>query len=129
MMERASGPVLRRILVVEDELLIAMELELMLVASGYEVIGPVTTIAAALALLDSERPDAGVLDMNLRGEKVTPVAAALKKMDIPFLLSSAYDQSIIDSEAALAGAPNMGKPASEQRLIETLAALLEAKTA
>ena len=49
---------------VEDELLIAMELEAILQDGGYEVIGPVATVAGALVLIDRERPGAGVLDVK-----------------------------------------------------------------
>ncbi len=62
-----------RILVVEDEFLIAMELDMTLRSAGYQVLGPVTTVTAALELLRAERPDAAVLDVDLEGEWVTPV--------------------------------------------------------
>jgi two-component system, response regulator PdtaR len=114
------------ILVVEDEFLIAMELESMLERGGYEVLGPVTTVAAALAILTHHRPDACVLDFNLRGEQVTPVARVLKAEGVPFLLSSAYDQVKFDDDVAFAGAINVGKPASRECLFATLDLILKA---
>jgi CheY-like chemotaxis protein len=114
------------ILVVEDELLIAMELESMLEDGGYEVLGPVTTVAAALAILTHQRPDACVLDFNLRGEHVTPVARVLKAEGVPFLLSSAYEQAKFDDDVAFTGAINVGKPASQERLFATLDLILKA---
>lgn len=96
----------------------------MLQDGGYEVLGPVTTVAAALALLRQRRPDACVLDVNLRGEQVTPVARVLKADAVPFLLSSAYEQGKLDGETAFAGVINIGKPASLDRLLATLASML-----
>ena len=62
-------------LVVEDELLIAMDLELLLQRHGWRVLGPATTLAEALRLLAAGRtPDVALLDLNLQGELVTPVA-------------------------------------------------------
>jgi CheY-like chemotaxis protein len=69
----ARGPA-PQILVVEDELLIAMEIESLLRRGGFRGIGPALTVAGALALIQRQRPDAAVLDVNLRGERVTPVA-------------------------------------------------------
>src|ERR1700759_2232288 len=64
----------KAVLVVEDEFLIAMELEGLLEDEGYKVLGPASTVAAALAILADHRPDACILDFNLRGEQATPVA-------------------------------------------------------
>jgi DNA-binding NtrC family response regulator len=111
------------ILIVEDELLIAMELEAMLEQAGYKVLGPVTNVSAALALLGRHRPDACILDVNLQGERASPV---LKGDGVPFLISCAYEQAKLDREIAFAGAINIGKPASLERLLETLDAILKA---
>ena len=97
----------------------------MLEERGYEVLGPVTSIAAALAIVAHRRPDACVLDFNLRGEAVTPVARVLKAEGIPFLLSSAYEQTKFDGDIAFAGAINVGKPASRERLLATLDVILK----
>ena len=67
----------RRILIVEDEALVAMLVEDALLDAGAEVIGPVATVAEALSLLDTASPDAAVLDLNLAGETSTPVADVL----------------------------------------------------
>ena len=107
------------VLVVEDEFLLAMELELLLERHGYRVLGPAATVAEALRLLAAETPDAALLDVNLRGEMVTPVAGALRALGVPFVLASAYDRSELTPE--LAGAPNLGKPANERRLLAALA--------
>src|SRR5215212_8822543 len=68
----------RLVLVVEDEFLIAMDLELLLRRHGWRVLGPAATVAEALRLLADERPDVALLDLNLRGELATPVAEELR---------------------------------------------------
>ena len=113
----------RLVLVVEDEFLIAMDLELLLRRHGWRVLGPAATVDQALRLLrDGETPDVALLDVNLGGEPVTPVAEALRVRGVPFVLASAYHVPA-QAAAALAGAPNIGKPTNERRL---LAALLQA---
>lgn len=80
----------RRILVVEDEALVAMLVEDALLDAGALVIGPAATVAEALALLEHETPDAAVLDLNLAGETSTPVADALAARRIPFVVATGY---------------------------------------
>ena len=115
--EPSRGPL---VLVVEDEVLIAMDLERTLKRHGYRVLGPAMTVAAALRLLDGGTPDVALLDVNLRGEPVTPVAEALRARDIPFVLASAYGRAQLTAEV-LAGAPNVGKPVNTRRLLAALA--------
>lgn len=110
----------RLVLVVEDEFLIAMELE----EGGFRVLGPASTVTAALRLLDQQRPDAAVLDMNLRNELVTPVAQALRRMAVPFAIASAYAQAAWPQDDALDGAPSLGKPTSPATLIAAMHDLL-----
>ncbi len=98
----------------------------MLEQAGYKVLGPVTNVSAALALLGRHRPDACILDVNLQGERASPVAPVLKGDGVPFLISCAYEQAKLDREIAFAGAINIGKPASLERLLETLDAILKA---
>jgi DNA-binding response OmpR family regulator len=112
------------VLVVEDEFLIALDLELLLRRHGWRVLGPAATVAAALRLLRGATPDVALLDVNLRGELVTPVAEELRARGVPFVLASAYDGHEL-GVVALATAPNVGKPIDERRL---LAALLQAVT-
>jgi two-component system, response regulator PdtaR len=110
----------RLVLVVEDELLIAMDLEQLLRRHGWRVLGPAATVAGALRLLAGETPDVALLDVNLGGEPVTPVAEALRARGVPFVLASAYHVPA-QAAAALAGAPNIGKPTGERRLLAALA--------
>jgi CheY-like chemotaxis protein len=80
----------RRILVVEDEALVAMLVEDALLDAGAIVLGPVATVAEALALLVQETPDVAVLDLNLAGETSTPVADRLVTMGVPFVVATGY---------------------------------------
>ncbi|WP_207540370.1 response regulator [Sabulicella rubraurantiaca] len=123
--ESPGGPGPCQVLVVEDEAVIALQLELILTDAGFVVIGPAPTVAAAMALLASQRPDAAVLDVNLHGERVTPVAEALTAMGVPFVLSSAYDAADLASDAVLAGARNVGKPIKLAVLLEALRGFLD----
>ena len=110
----------RLVLVVEDEFLIALDLEQLLRRHGWRVLGPAATVAAALRLLRGAMPDVALLDVNLRGERVTPVAEELRARGVPFVLATAYDGRVL-REAVLAGAPAVGKPTDERRLLAALA--------
>lgn len=98
-----------RVLVVEDELLVALELETMVEGMGHSVLGPAPSIERALDLLAREQPDIAVLDVNLRGKRVTPVAEALQRRTIPFVLVTGYEQSQLE-DPILQQAPRLGKP-------------------
>jgi two-component SAPR family response regulator len=113
------------VLVVEDEIMIAMELEMTLERHGWCVLGPASSVKEALRLLENARPDVALLDVNLRGEMVTPVAVALQSLQVPFVLSSAYDPAAVDGVEVLARAPKVAKPASERRLVAALAEAAE----
>jgi two-component system, response regulator PdtaR len=109
------------VLVVEDEFLIAMDLEMMLEDNGHTVLGPVDSVEGALRLLENARPDVAVLDVNLRGRPVMPVADRLRGLRVPFVLASAYRSLDFDGSQALAGVENVGKPIYERRLLDALA--------
>lgn len=81
----------RRILVVEDEWLVAADLEDALVEAGLEVIGPAPSVGEALALLASHGPvDAAVLDVHLTRETSLPVAEALRREGVPFVFATGF---------------------------------------
>jgi CheY-like chemotaxis protein len=96
---RGRGPL---VLVVEDEFLLAMDLELLLEGHGFRVLGPAATVAEALRLL---------------------VAVARRASGVPFVLASAYDRPEL-AAAGLAGATKVGKPTSERRLLAALAQIV-----
>lgn len=87
----------RRILVVEDEALVAMLVEDALLDAGFGVMGPAATVDEAMALLARERPDAVVLDLNLAGETSTPVADVLAQRGIPYVIATGYGASGLPS--------------------------------
>ena len=113
------------VLVVEDEFLIAMDLEAMLKEHGWHLLGPAATVAEALALLEvGKMPDVALLDVNLRGETVVPVAEVLRERGVPIVLASAYNHAASMADV-LAGAPNVGKPAQERHLLAALKRAVE----
>lgn len=90
--ERASSLKGARVLIVEDAVLLALELETGLSDAGAEVIGPAYELEEAMALLD--RPiDAAVLDANLNGRSVMPVAEALAARHVPFVFATGYGEA------------------------------------
>jgi len=115
----------KTVLVVEDEFLIAMDLERMLGRHGWRVLGPAMTAAEALRLLDEELPAVALLDITLTGGTVTPVAEALRARNVPFIVVSAYSRPELVGGNALAGAPNVGKPTDERRLLAALEQVVE----
>lgn len=85
--------VIRKVLVVEDEALVAMLVEDALLDAGFQVLGPAATVEEALSLLNGERPDAVVLGLNLAGETSTPVADLLASRGIPYVIATGYGAS------------------------------------
>jgi len=85
------------VLVVEDEYLIAADLADVLKDAGADVIGPVASVREALELVETfgDRLDGAVLDVNLREERVFPVAEALARRGIPYIFTTGYDSAII----------------------------------
>lgn len=79
-----------RILVVEDEAAISLLLEDMLLDFGCEVVGPAARLSAALEAVSREQVDLAILDVNVAGEPIYPVAEALAQRDIPFVFSTGY---------------------------------------
>lgn len=95
------------VLIVEDEFLIALDLQDTLQSAGYGVMGPARRVAEALELLKgSPPPDVALLDVNLCGERVTPVARLLNVMGIPFLLTTAGLNFGADIDGTLSSAEN-----------------------
>jgi len=105
----------RRILVVEDEYMMAEDLRYDLEEAGAEVIGPVPSVADALRLLATEMSiDAAILDVNLRGEKAYPVADVLRERTIPFVLATGYEQWALPE--AYKDVPRCDKPVDLRHL-------------
>jgi CheY-like chemotaxis protein len=99
----------RRVLLVEDEAMIAMLLEDMLGDLGCQVVGPAYDLAPAKALVAGEQPiDVAILDVNVAGQPVFEVADSLKARGVPIVYSSGYGESGL--READRGAPVLMKP-------------------
>lgn len=115
----------KRILVVEDEALIAVMVEDMLTEMGSIVVGPAATIEAALALARGAELDAAVLDVNVRGERIDPVAEALMARQVPVLFATGYGEVRLASGAP---ATVIDKPYTQEKLARGLAAAMGTST-
>jgi DNA-binding response OmpR family regulator len=112
-----------RIMVVEDEFWIAKDVALTLTRAGVEVIGPISTTDQAMEWLREKRPiDAAVLDINLFGEMVFPLADALVERGVPFIFTTGYDNDTIPKP--FRGIPRIEKPAGPAQVIRELAAVV-----
>jgi two-component sensor histidine kinase/CheY-like chemotaxis protein len=108
----------RRILVVEDEALIAGQIESLLVRQGCLVSGPVPSLDGALGLARSEPLDAAILDVNLSGSRSEAVANTRRERAIPLIVLTGYADSGLS--AAFHGAPVVAKPFDEEVLLNIL---------
>jgi PAS domain S-box-containing protein len=111
----------QRVLIVEDEELVALELSCELSRLGWSVVGPAATLAEALPLI-SKGIDVAVLDVNLRGRPVYPIAAALAEREVPFLFCTGYE--LVDPEGRFADVPVIRKPAHPTTVSAALSSLL-----
>lgn len=112
-----------RVLVVEDEGAIALLIEEMLEEFGCEVVASVARLAAACEIAGSVQVDLAILDVNLAGERVFPVADILRSRQIPFLFSTGYGASGLPAEYA--ARPVLHKPFSESELQRKIAVTLK----
>jgi CheY-like chemotaxis protein len=118
-----AAPALRglRILLVEDEAMVAMMLEDMLEGLGCAVVGVAANVSEGLALAgdDALRVDGAVLDVNLGGEKVYAVARRLGERGVPFIFATGFD--VTDAGEEFARIPLLRKPYRVADLAKTLA--------
>jgi CheY-like chemotaxis protein len=110
----------RTLLLVEDEYIVAADLAIRLEDVGAEIVGPAGSVEEALELVQSQggRLDGAVLDVNLAGQRVYPVADALMAKGVPFVLTTGYDASSIDIKYA--GVPRCEKPVDPAALARSL---------
>lgn len=101
-----------RILVAEDEFMIATDLARELSDAGATVLGPTASLDKTLHLIRSEASiDASILDINLQGDMVFPAADLLRERGVPFLFATGYDGSIIPRR--FEGVRRFDKPAGD----------------
>lgn len=103
-----------RVLLVEDQMIVAMQVEDVLREAGCEVIGPAGTLHTAMTLAQSEALDAAVLDINLDGEKTFPLAEQLQRRNIPFILATGYGESVLPQKWR--DLPRLSKPFRGEQL-------------
>lgn len=110
-----------RVMIVEDEYLLARQLARSLGREGAEVVACVASVPAALAAVaDGAVIDVAILDVNLGGEKVYPVATELARRGIRFVFLSGYD--LKDRDQGFAAVPHLSKPVTIVTLARTLKA-------
>jgi CheY-like chemotaxis protein len=114
------------VLVVEDETLVSLLIESMLSDLGCDDVWYASDVSQALELLAEKTPDAAVLDVNLAGEQVYPVARLLATAAVPFIFATGYGASGIDQEWA--SRPVIQKPFQCHKLAAALATALGAAT-
>ena len=107
-----------RILIIDDEPLIALDVGELLLESGFAVAGAVGNIESALALIESGACDAVILDSNLAGVSSAAIAFALAAHDVPYLVLSGYSHEQLP--AGLQRAPYLRKPFRAAQLIGVL---------
>ena len=109
----------RRILVAEDEYMIAQEIDETLSDAGAETLGPVSSVGEALHLIGSQRRiDGALLDVNLRNEPIWPVVTALLQRNVPIVLTTGYDASVIPR--SYVHLPRCEKPTTPRNLARAL---------
>jgi CheY-like chemotaxis protein len=112
----------RRVLVVEDEMLVLMMIEDMLGDLGCGSVAVAATVDQALALIAAQVFDAAILDMNLNGHKSHSVADALAAGNVPFIFSTGYSGD--DMREGYRGRPILKKPFRYEELVGILTRLL-----
>jgi len=112
-----------RLLLVEDELMVGMFMQDLLKSLGYQSTDPISRLSDAIAAATNERFEGAVLDMNLNGEFVYPLAELLAKQGVPFVFVTRYAPSSVDQRFALV--PILQKPVLQNELAGALGGILE----
>lgn len=117
----------RRVLVVEDEALVAFYLEAVLQDLGCAVIGPAQTVSEGLQLARGDELDAALLDLNLRGHSAWPIAELLRDRGVPFVIVSGY--AGLDPAREAITSSVLSKPVTAREIELALVAALAAREA
>lgn len=113
------------VLIVEDDFIVAFEMQNLLEEQGANVLGPAATLEEARQILTSERPELAVLDVNLNGEFVFPLVRDLQQRRIPFLFTTAYADDDRLFPESMQSAPRIAKPVMANVLIAQLKRMLD----
>ena len=111
-----------RVLIVEDEPLVAENLRADLIDEGFEVVGIAARVESALSLIHGMRFDVAILDANLAGVSAAPAAVALSARKLPFMVLSGYAREQLQRE--FSDAVYVQKPYRIRKLIDELNSLL-----
>lgn len=117
-----------RILVVEDEMMAASMLEMVLADCGCVVVGPVPTVEMGLALAKNGALDAAILDVNVGGDPVFPIADMLAASRVPFVFVTGYGVPGVDA-TRYPGVPVVQKPYDDEALVKIIADQLRGRKA
>lgn len=112
----------RRILIVEDDYLIATLLAEIMEMAGWQVVGPIGHLSEAIDTAAKEGVDVALLDVNLGGEAVFPVAEVLDARHVPFVFLTGYGAETLGNP--FCERPRLGKPFKTRELIGTVARLV-----
>lgn len=115
-----------RVFLAEDEMLVSMLVEDVITGLGCEIVGPAASRAQALRLAADADVDAALLDVNLGGEPVYPVADLLKERGIPFAFITGYGN--VGIAPRFAGVPTLSKPFPLATVEQTIGDLIRQKT-
>ena len=116
-----------RILIVEDETLIAMMLEDWVVEMGHTPVGPASSVSQALRLLHETGCDAAIIDYNLQGETADPIAELLNENNVPFAIASG--DHVLEQDERFTARPVLAKPYVYARFDDVVSQLLDLKLA
>jgi DNA-binding response OmpR family regulator len=111
----------QRILIIEDEPTIALDIKYVLIDAGAEVIGPANTVSRAVELAATPGLTAAIVDLRLRHQSADPVVERLLACGVPFLILSG--QGVSGATQAWPNVPVLTKPVRAQAIIETLVTL------
>ena len=111
-----------RVLIVEDEPLVAEDLRTVLVDAGFEIAGVAARVGTALSLIETVACDAAIVDANLAGASASPVAAVLSARGLPFIVLSGYTREQLQSE--FSGGFFIEKPYRLTEVIDSLSTIL-----
>jgi DNA-binding response OmpR family regulator len=111
-----------RVLIAEDEFLVGIQLEEDLRSAGCSIIGPFSTLEAATLAARRKRFDVAILDINLNGDRVYPLADELSARGVPFIFLSGYVAAALPER--FREAPQIAKPHDPAALVEVIRAVV-----
>ena len=116
-------PTGKRLLVLEDEFMIATRIADILEDAGYDVIGPVIDVAAAMHAIAVDRVEGALLDLNLRGDTSLTMADAIAKRGVPILFVTGYAREVLTGRWQ--NALHLEKPFTDRELLDAVAHMLK----